>query len=68
MTVASAIPAFCQGIQYFAEQLPEFEKYGKTPAIAQQTTESATQVSESFKELLETAQNLEANVGRFKVE
>jgi len=35
MTVASAIPAFCQGIQYFAEQLPEFEKYGKTPAIAQ---------------------------------
>ncbi|MDR9402613.1 MAG: phosphoketolase [Halothece sp. Uz-M2-17] len=41
MTVASAIPAFCQGIQYFAEQLPEFENYGKTPAIA----EGQTQVS-----------------------
>ena len=41
MTVASAIPAFCQGIQYFAEQLPEFEKYGKAPAIA----EGKTQVS-----------------------
>ncbi|AFZ43471.1 Transketolase central region [Halothece sp. PCC 7418] len=41
MTVASAIPAFCQGIQYFAEQLPEFEKYGQAPAIA----EGKTQVS-----------------------
>jgi len=30
-----AIPDFCQGIQYFGEQLPEFENYGKQPAIAQ---------------------------------
>ena len=33
MTVASAIPTFCQGIQYFGQALPEFEKYGKEPAI-----------------------------------
>lgn len=38
MTVASTIPAFCQGIQFFAENLPEFETYGKTPAIAQGET------------------------------
>lgn len=31
----SAVPAFCEGIQYFAETLPEFETYGKTPAIAE---------------------------------
>lgn len=27
MTVASTIPAFCQGIQYFGKDTPEFEKY-----------------------------------------
>jgi phosphoketolase len=34
MTVATAIPAFCQGIQYFAQALPEFKKYGTEAAIA----------------------------------
>jgi len=34
MTVATGIPAFCQGIQYFGEVTPEFEQYGKTAAIA----------------------------------
>ncbi|MEC4891864.1 MAG: phosphoketolase [Oscillatoria sp. PMC 1051.18] len=34
MTVASAIPAFCQGIQYFGEDLPYFDQYGKEAAIA----------------------------------
>lgn len=29
----SAVPAFCEGIQYFAEDRPEFETYGRTPAI-----------------------------------
>ena len=29
-------PDFCEGIQYFGETLPEFEKYGKEPAIAQE--------------------------------
>jgi phosphoketolase len=33
MTVATNIPAFCQGIQYFSESLPEFELYGKETAI-----------------------------------
>jgi phosphoketolase len=30
-----AAPDFCEGIQYFGETLPEFDKYGKEPAIAQ---------------------------------
>jgi phosphoketolase len=34
MTVASGIPTFCQGIQYFGQALPEFEKYGTEAAIA----------------------------------
>jgi phosphoketolase len=34
MTVATNIPAFCEGIQYFSESLPEFDRYGKEPAIA----------------------------------
>ena len=35
MTIASDIPTFCQGIQYFGKELPEFEKYGKQAAIGQ---------------------------------
>ncbi|MEI6445164.1 MAG: phosphoketolase [Nostocales cyanobacterium ELA583] len=31
---ASAVPNFCEGIQYFGEALPDFETYGATPAIA----------------------------------
>jgi phosphoketolase len=34
MTVSSAIPAFCQGIQHFGESLSQFSLYGKEPAIA----------------------------------
>ncbi|MEL6442425.1 MAG: phosphoketolase [Cyanobacteria bacterium J06621_8] len=34
MTVATNVPAFCQGIQHFPEQLPGFEQYGQSPAIA----------------------------------
>ncbi|MBD2665552.1 D-xylulose 5-phosphate/D-fructose 6-phosphate phosphoketolase [Richelia sinica FACHB-800] len=38
MTVAtskasSALPNFCEGIQYFGEALPDFETYGATPVI-----------------------------------
>jgi phosphoketolase len=29
----SAVPDFCEGIQYFGEALPDFETYGATPAI-----------------------------------
>jgi phosphoketolase len=32
---ASAIPEFCQGIQYFSETFPEFDTYGKTPVISE---------------------------------
>ncbi|MDB9313397.1 phosphoketolase [Spirulina sp. CS-785/01] len=38
MTVATATPAFCQGIQYFADSLPGFDEYGQTPAIPQGQT------------------------------
>ena len=35
MTVATStnIPAFCQGIQHFKDNLPGFEEYGQEPAI-----------------------------------
>ncbi|MDJ0597420.1 MAG: phosphoketolase [Crocosphaera sp.] len=33
MTVASAIPAFCQGIQHFGENLPNHEQYSTEAAI-----------------------------------
>ncbi|MDJ0846278.1 phosphoketolase [Crocosphaera sp.] len=35
MTVASAIPAFCQGIQHFGENLPNYEQYTTEAAIKQ---------------------------------
>jgi phosphoketolase len=38
MTVASNVPTFCQGIQYFADEFPLFEKYGKESAIAPNQT------------------------------
>ncbi|MEB3309700.1 MAG: hypothetical protein VKJ02_05660 [Snowella sp.] len=38
MTVASAIPVFCQGIQYFGQPLPNFDRYGQEAAIAQGQT------------------------------
>ena len=33
MTVATNVPAFCQGIQHFKDTLPGFEQYGQSPAI-----------------------------------
>lgn len=38
MTVATQAPSFCEGIQYFGEVLPGFDKLGKEPAIAQGQT------------------------------
>lgn len=35
MTAVTQLPTFCEGIQYFNEALPEFDRYGKTAAIAQ---------------------------------
>jgi phosphoketolase len=34
MSVATATPAFCDGIQYFADTLPGFDQYGGDAAIA----------------------------------
>ncbi|PSB13288.1 transketolase [filamentous cyanobacterium CCP2] len=34
MVAVNSVPAFCEGIQYFGDLPPEFEKYGKTPVIA----------------------------------
>ncbi len=42
MTVATNIPAFCQGIQYFKDSLPGFEEYGQTAAIAEGQTAIAS--------------------------
>ncbi|MGD1858674.1 MAG: phosphoketolase [Leptolyngbyaceae cyanobacterium] len=45
MTAVSAkptIPAFCEGIQHFAESLPEFDTYGKAPAIGEGQTAIAS--------------------------
>ncbi|PSF35180.1 transketolase [Aphanothece hegewaldii CCALA 016] len=38
MTVTAAIPAFCQGIQHYGENIPEFEKYGREAAIQEGNT------------------------------
>src|SRR4028119_2454895 len=35
MTAVFQAPSFCEGIQYFGEALPGFDKLGKEPAIAQ---------------------------------
>ena len=34
MTAVTQAPAFCEGIQYFGEAIPDFDTYGKSPAIA----------------------------------
>ncbi len=33
MTIATNVPAFCEGIQYFQESLPGFKQYGQESAI-----------------------------------
>jgi phosphoketolase len=35
VAVSQQVPAFCEGIQYFGELPPQFDTYGKTPAIAE---------------------------------
>jgi phosphoketolase len=54
MTIASAIPTFCQGIQHFSDRLPEFEKYGKQAAIApgQKAIDSANDATAVYQTLL----------------
>ena len=50
----SAVPAFCEGIQYFAESLPGFDTYGKAPVIAagQKAIASPTDAAAAYQTLL----------------
>jgi phosphoketolase len=41
MTTVTQSAAFCEGIQYFGEPLPDFETYGKSPVIAEGKTSIA---------------------------
>ncbi|HEY9695465.1 MAG TPA: hypothetical protein V6D15_24980 [Oculatellaceae cyanobacterium] len=41
MTTVTQSAAFCEGIQYFGEPLPNFETYGKSPVIAEGKTSIA---------------------------
>lgn len=54
MTIASTIPSFCQGIQYFGQRLPEFDSYGLAPAIlvGQSSIASPTDTTAVFQTLL----------------
>lgn len=49
-----SVPAFCEGIQYFGDRIPEFETYGKTPVIAAGKTAIAdpTDPSAAYQTLL----------------
>ena len=38
VSIKPSIPAFCEGIQHFGEALPDFDIYGKEPAIAEGQT------------------------------
>ncbi|MGB7415463.1 MAG: phosphoketolase [Thermosynechococcaceae cyanobacterium] len=54
MTLTSTIPNFCQGIQYFGQPQPEFEKYGQDPIIqaGQPAIASPTDPAAVFQTLL----------------
>ncbi|NEQ32672.1 MAG: phosphoketolase [Leptolyngbya sp. SIO4C5] len=57
MTAASTpptMPAFCQGIRYFGDAWPDFETYGKAPAIAEGQTAiaQATDAAAVYQTLL----------------
>ena len=47
MTVATNVPAFCQGIQHFKDRLPGFEQYGQSAAIKQGQTAIASPTDKS---------------------
>ncbi|MFO5441198.1 MAG: phosphoketolase, partial [Dolichospermum sp.] len=50
----SAVPNFCQGIQYFGEVLPDFQTYGIIPAIAsgQKAVANPTDTNAVYQTLL----------------
>ena len=47
MTVATNVPAFCQGIQHFETTLPNFEQYGRSAAIEEGKTAIASPTDKS---------------------
>lgn len=51
---STSLPTFCQGIQYFAEALPGFDRFGSTPVIATGETAIAdpTDPSAAYQTLL----------------
>jgi phosphoketolase len=51
---ASAVPNFCQGIQYFGEASPDFQTYGMVPAIAsgQKAVANPTDTNAVYQTLL----------------
>jgi phosphoketolase len=50
----SAVPNFCEGIQYFGEALPDFQTYGIIPAIAsgQKAVANPTDTNAVYQTLL----------------
>lgn len=54
MVAATHTPAFCEGIQYFGELPPHFDRHGKTPAIAagQKAIASPTDPAAVYQTLL----------------
>jgi phosphoketolase len=54
MVAVTPAPAFCKGIQYFGELPPEFEQYGKSPAIAegQRSISDPTSPTAAYQTLL----------------
>jgi phosphoketolase len=54
MTAVTQRPAFCEGIQYFGEALPNFDTYGKVAAIGegQTTIASSTDAAAVYQTLL----------------
>lgn len=42
VTTKSTTPSFCEGIQHFGDDLPEFDRYGQAPAIVEGATAIAS--------------------------
>lgn len=54
MTVSTNVPEFCQGIDHFADKMPEFAKYGQKPAISEgsKAIDSVTDQNAVYQTLL----------------
>lgn len=54
MTVSTNVPEFCQGIDHFADKMPEFAKYGQKAAISEgsKAIDSVTDQNAVYQTLL----------------